>query len=179
MLVSSDIDGEEEESVDDTIVVKEKDMKNLTREVRVVKLHTIRQESSNGDKECEGEQDNPKKRASELQLQHCLFHRVHYVHEMRMMKMREEATFIDIDDFLKLYSGDYLLLENVLECFELIELVFCVYNSKSQKFHLIRTRVNRQNSRKLELMKNHFVQFDFKNRYLKIVENVCSCYYHL
>ena len=188
---SSDIDGEEKETNDEEDdgvflrsddIEKEKDMKNLTREVQVIRLQTIRQESVVRDEEFEAEQhelNNPRKCSSELQLKQCLFHRVVFIHEIRMMKMRDEATFVDIDDFLRLYTGDYLLLENVVECFDLVELLFCIYNSKSRKFHLIRTRVNRQNYRRLEQMKNHFVKFDYKNRDLEVVQNGCSCYYHL
>lgn len=71
---------------------------------------------------------------SEFHLNQCLYHRTTFIHGIRLMKKRDEASFVDFDDFMKLYLGDHLLIEDVVEFFELLEVLFCNYNVNYKNF---------------------------------------------
>lgn len=114
---------------------------------------------------------------SEFHLNQCSYHHTMCIHEIRLAKKREEASFVDFDDFVKLYSGDYLFVENVIEFLDLLEVILCIYNSKSRKFHMIRTRLNRQAYWEVISMKSQFVHLNHKKRSLKLIRQACHCYY--
>ena len=92
--------------------------------------------------------------------------------------MRNESVVVELDDILRLYSGDYLLLENVIEYFDILELLLRVYNAKSKSFYLVTTRVNRQRYWQVIRMKNHFVKIDYDTKEISVVESHCECYFH-
>lgn len=73
--------------------------------------------------------------SSSFHLNQCLYHQSACIHEIRLAKVREEASFIDFNDFVNLYSGDYLFIENMIEYLDLLEVIFCIYNTKSHEFH--------------------------------------------
>ena len=124
------------------------------------------------------EKDVSKKRGNEYKLEQCLYHRVQCTHQLCLMKMRNESVVVELDDILRLYSGDYLLLENVIEYFDILELLLRVYNAKSKSFYLVTTRVNRQRYWQVIRMKNHFVKIDYDTKEISVVESHCECYFH-
>ena len=124
------------------------------------------------------DEDVSKKRGNEFKLEQCLYHRVQCTHQLCLMKMRNESAVVELDDILRLYSGDYLLLENVIEYFDILELLFRVYNEKSKSFYLITTRVNRHRYWQVIRMKNHFVKIDYDTKEISVVDSHCNCYFH-
>ena len=124
------------------------------------------------------EEDVSKKRGNEYKLEQCLYHRVQCTHQLCLMKMRNESVVVELDDILRLYSGDYLLLENVIEYFDILELLLRVYNAKSKSFYLITVRVNRHRYWQVVKMKNHFVKIDYDTKEISLVEPRCNCYFH-
>lgn len=92
-----------------------------------------------------------------------------------LKKKTEEAIFVHFDDLMKIYSGDYLYVEDVMEYFDLLEVILCIFNMKSEEFHMIRTRLDRTKYWEMICMKGKFVYLNRRSESLKFVEKRCQC----
>ena len=104
----------------------------------------------------------------------CQYHQMLCLHDHRMIEMKKNMTFIEFDDFVKIYSGDYLYIDDVRKCFDVYEVIFTIYNSKDHNFYKIRTFLTRQRNNLMDL-KNHLVRVCSETKSIKKMSKHCNC----
>ena len=120
-------------------------------------------------------EDKPKKRSESGGEVKCQYHRVLYLHELRMMEIKNNMPCIDFDDFVKIYSGDYLYINDVGIFLDACEVIFTIYNDKDHKFYNIRTFFKYHQHKTLMDLNNQFVQVCSKTKSIEKMRKHCNC----
>ena len=119
--------------------------------------------------------DKPKKRSESSGDVQCQYHQVLYLHELRLMEIKNNMPCIDFDDFVKIYSGDYLYIDDVRIFLDACEVIFTIYNGKDHKFYNIRTFLKYQRYKMLKRLKNQLVQVCSKTKSIEKMREHCNC----